>query len=319
MKITQQVWEFSEPVVQAHGCSLWDVEYIREGGEWFLRLYIDKEGGVNISDCEAISRAIDPILDEKDPIPDSYSFEVCSAGLERQLKRPSDFERFMGSSVTVRLYTAKDGAKEHTGILTGYDGGAVGRVSGTPEKGLNLDVARRLAAILEAQGAQIVMTRTDDYALCDEHPPIRKKLQDMQRRAAIIEQSGAQMVLSIHMNEYAGRSQSGPQVFYREGCPAGRLLAGAIQEAMNETLAPKKKRSALGGDYYILTLGRPSVLVECGFLSNAGEEALLLTADYRQRVAQAIARGIWAWANLPEEKPEALPAVERGGEAEAET
>ena len=71
MKITQQVWEFSEPVVQAHGCSLWDVEYIREGGEWFLRLYIDKEGGVNISDCEAISRAIDPILDEKDPIPDS--------------------------------------------------------------------------------------------------------------------------------------------------------------------------------------------------------------------------------------------------------
>ena len=201
----------------------------------------------------------------------------------------------------------------------GYDGGAVGRVSGTPEKGLNLDVARRLATILEAQGAQIVMTRTDDYALCDEHPPIRKKLQDMQRRAAIIEQSGAQMVLSIHMNEYAGRSQSGPQVFYREGCPAGRLLAGAIQEAMNETLAPKKKRSALGGDYYILTLGRPSVLVECGFLSNAGEEALLLTADYRQRVAQAIARGIWAWANLPEEKPEALPAVERGGEAEAET
>ena len=68
-----------------------------------------------------------------------------------------------------------------------------------------------------------------------------------------------------------------------------------------------------------LTLGRPSVLVECGFLSNAGEEALLLTADYRQRVAQAIAQGIWAWAKLPEEKPEALPAVERGGEAEAET
>ena len=67
MKITQQVWEFSEPVVQAHGCSLWDVEYIREGGEWFLRLYIDKEGGVNISDCEAISRAIDPILDENHP------------------------------------------------------------------------------------------------------------------------------------------------------------------------------------------------------------------------------------------------------------
>ena len=89
---------------------------------------------MDINDCEAISRAIDPILDEKDPIPDSYSFEVCSAGLERQLKRPSDFEQFMGSSVTVRLYTAKDGAKEHTGILTGYDGGAVAIREGEAEK-----------------------------------------------------------------------------------------------------------------------------------------------------------------------------------------
>lgn len=131
--------------------------------------------------------------------------------------------------------------------------------------------------------------------------------------------AGAQMVLSIHMNEYAGRNQSGPQAFYREGCPAGRLLAGAIQGAMNEKLSPKKTRTALGGDYYILTLGVPSVLVECGFLSNAKEEALLLTEDYRQRVAQAIASGVLAWANLPEEKPQALPAVDRSGEPHAET
>ena len=109
-----------------------------------------------------------------------------------------------------------------------------------------------------------------------------------------IESGGAQMVLSIHMNEYAGRNQSGPQAFYREGCPAGRLLAGAIQGAMNEKLSPPKTRTALGGDYYILTLGVPSVLVECGFLSNAKEEALLLTEDYRQRVAQAIASGVLA-------------------------
>ena len=125
MKVTQQVTEFAEPIVRAHGCTLWDVEYVREGGQWFLRLYIDKEGGVNIADCEAISRAVDPVLDEKDPIPDSYSFEVCSAGLERQLKRPSDFEQFLGSPVTVRLYTAKNGAKEHTGILRSYENGAV--------------------------------------------------------------------------------------------------------------------------------------------------------------------------------------------------
>ena len=106
MKVTEQVAQFAEPVVRAHGCTLWDVEYVREGGEWFLRLYIDKDGGVDISDCEAVSRAVDPILDEKDPIPDSYNFEVCSAGLERQLKRPSDFEQFMGSAVTVKLFTA---------------------------------------------------------------------------------------------------------------------------------------------------------------------------------------------------------------------
>lgn len=80
------------------------MEYVREGGEWFLRLYLDKEGGVDIDDCEAVSRAVDPVLDEKDPIPESYRFEVCSAGLERQLKRPSDFERYLGEPVLVKLY-----------------------------------------------------------------------------------------------------------------------------------------------------------------------------------------------------------------------
>lgn len=196
----------------------------------------------------------------------------------------------------------------------GYDGGAVGRVSGTPEKGLNLDVALRLARLLEARGARVVMTREDDRALCDEHPPIRKKLQDMQRRAVVITEGGADMVLSIHMNEYAGRRESGPQVFYREDCPAGRLLAGAIQAAMIAGLSPKMERTALPGDYYILTLGMPSALVECGFLSNKEEEALLLTEDYRERVAQAICEGVLSWARLPGEKPEPLPAVDRSDE-----
>ena len=89
MKITDQVWEFAEPLVQACGCSLWDVEYVREGGEWFLRLYLDKEGGVDIDDCEAVSRAVDPVLDEKDPIPESLSlihiFPCCA--LLRQERR----------------------------------------------------------------------------------------------------------------------------------------------------------------------------------------------------------------------------------------
>ena len=123
MKITEQAARLAEPVVAAQGCSLWDTEYVREGSDYFLRLYIDKEGGVDIADCEAISRAMDPILDKADLIPTSYHFEVCSAGLERALKRPEDFQRFMGSPVTVKLYRPRNGLKELPGILRGYDNG----------------------------------------------------------------------------------------------------------------------------------------------------------------------------------------------------
>ena len=125
MKITDQVASFSRPVVEEKGCTLWDVEYVREGAEYFLRLYIDKEGGVSIDDCEAVARAIDPILDEKDPIANSYHFEVCSAGLERALKRPGDFVQFMGSPILVKLYRPRNGLKEIPGILRGYDNGCV--------------------------------------------------------------------------------------------------------------------------------------------------------------------------------------------------
>ncbi len=125
MKITEIVEQFSRPIVEAHGCSLWDVEYVREGSERVLRLYIDKAGGVDITDCEAISRAVDPVLDEKDPIPESYHFEVCSAGLEGALTRPGDFARFMGSPVLVRLYRSRGGQKEICGILRDHQDGRV--------------------------------------------------------------------------------------------------------------------------------------------------------------------------------------------------
>ena len=130
MKVTEQVAEFARPIVEAQGCQLWDVEYVREGSEYFLRLYLDKEGGVDIDDCEAISRAMDPILDEKDPVPGSYHFEVCSAGLERALKRPGDFERFMGSPITVKLYRPYNGLKELPCVLRGYDSGKLTVESG---------------------------------------------------------------------------------------------------------------------------------------------------------------------------------------------
>jgi ribosome maturation factor RimP len=131
MKVTDIVAEFSRPVVEQFGCQLWDVEYVREGSDYFLRLYIDKEEGVvDISDCEKISRAIDPILDEKDPIAESYHFEVCSAGLERALKRPGDFERFMGSPIMIKLYRPRNGLKELPGVLQGYEGGKVTALCG---------------------------------------------------------------------------------------------------------------------------------------------------------------------------------------------
>lgn len=125
MKVTDLVASFAQPIVEAQGCQLWDVEYVREGSEYFLRLYLDKEGGVDISDCEAVSRAVDPILDEKDPIQGSYYFEVCSAGLERALKRPGDFQRFLGSPVTVKLYRPRNGLKEIPAVLRGYDDGRI--------------------------------------------------------------------------------------------------------------------------------------------------------------------------------------------------
>ena len=123
MKVTELVTQLALPVVESCGCSLWDVEYVREGSEYFLRLYLDKEGGVDINDCEAVSRAMDPILDEADPISTSYHFEVCSAGLERTLKRPSDFARFMGSPITVKPYRPRNGMKEIPCVLRAYEDG----------------------------------------------------------------------------------------------------------------------------------------------------------------------------------------------------
>jgi ribosome maturation factor RimP len=124
-KVTETVAALAAPLAGELGLEIWDVEYVREAGQWFLRVYIDKDGGVGIDDCEALSRALDPVLDEKDPIPDSYVFEVSSAGAERELKRPGDFERYMGSLAEVRLYRPADGSKSFVGTLAGYENGNV--------------------------------------------------------------------------------------------------------------------------------------------------------------------------------------------------
>ena len=124
-KVTDTVAALAAPIVEEAGCSLWDVEYVKEAGTWFLRVYIDKEGGVSIDDCEAVSRPLSDKLDEVDPIEGSYTLEVSSAGADRPLKKPEHFAQFMGEQVEVRLYRAVDGAKDWVGALAGYEDGAV--------------------------------------------------------------------------------------------------------------------------------------------------------------------------------------------------
>ena len=143
-KVTETVTALAAPIAAELGLELWDVEYVRAAGQWFLRIYIDRDGGVSINDCESLSRALDPVLDEADPIPDSYVFEVSSAGAERELKRPGDFERFMGSPVEVRLYKPVDGSKSFVGTLSGYDNG-----------NLTLTAAGKTLAFEKSQIAQV--------------------------------------------------------------------------------------------------------------------------------------------------------------------
>ena len=127
----QRVEALVRPTVEGMGLRLWDVVFEKEGPDWYLRVLIDKDGTMDTDTCADVSHALDPILDEKDPIPDSYHFEVCSAGLERVLKRPGDFQQFLHSPVLVKLYRPRDGAKEYPGTLEGYDNGRVTIATGS--------------------------------------------------------------------------------------------------------------------------------------------------------------------------------------------
>lgn len=113
--------ELVMPLIEANGFELVDVEYVKEGSNWYLRYYIDKEGGITVDDCELVSRALSDMLDEKDFIDDAYILEVSSPGLGRPLKKPKDFERSIGKEVEVRLYKAINRQKDFEGTLTAYD------------------------------------------------------------------------------------------------------------------------------------------------------------------------------------------------------
>ena len=124
-KVTDIVEKLALPIAEKLGLEIWDVEFVKEGGERYLRVYIDKDGGVGINDCESFSRAFDKVLDDADPISESYIFEVSSAGLERKLYRESDFVKYMGSPVTLKTFSPKNGKKEFFGNLSAYNNGDV--------------------------------------------------------------------------------------------------------------------------------------------------------------------------------------------------
>jgi len=181
----------------------------------------------------------------------------------------------------------------------GYDGGARAMDSGIWEKELTLQIAQAIEKELTARGANVVLTRTKDVCLAEDGSGKARKRADLQKRLDIAEEAGADVFLSIHLNEYRDRSESGPQVFYQQGADAGRLLAGAMQESLIQTLHPSKQRKANAGDYYVLrNTALPAVLVECGFLSNAEEEKKLLDKAYHRLIAQAVANGLEEWWEL---------------------
>ena len=121
-----KVRELCEPIVKDFGLSLWDVRYEKEGADWYLRIFIDKEDGVDITDCEKVSRAINTPLDELDPIENAYCLEVCSPGIERELVRDEHFMQFIGADIMARMRRPIEGiGKDFCGVLKGYDDGMV--------------------------------------------------------------------------------------------------------------------------------------------------------------------------------------------------
>lgn len=199
---------------------------------------------------------------------------------------------------------AEDTSEEMTEVLNaqtividpghgGDDPGMIGE-SGVSEKVLNLIYAQKLAVLLEAEGYKVVLTRTTEDGLYDADAS-NKKAQDMQRRVAIIEEEDPVLTVSIHQNSYPEDSSvKGPQVFYYEQSMEGKKLAEAIQDSLNEELEIERPRVQKGNTtYYILKRSvSTTVIVECGFLTNPEEEALLQKESYQDQMVQAIFDGI---------------------------
>lgn len=148
-KIEQQVLEFLKPIAKENGVYVWDIEFKKEGPSYVLRIFLDREGGIFIEDCEKVSRALSEVLDEKDPIPQEYMLEVSSAGLDRALKQDFHFEKCLDKNVDVKLFAPIDGEKEFTACLKGYEGGIVTLYKDNKAMDLPLDKISQIRLTVE--------------------------------------------------------------------------------------------------------------------------------------------------------------------------
>ena len=174
----------------------------------------------------------------------------------------------------------------------GIDGGVLGVNTSVKESELNLKVVKKLEKYLVSAGMQVVLTRSSDAGLYGSAIGNLKR-KDMQKRRDIILKAKPDLVVSIHMNKFSVSTRRGAQVFYKQGDELGEKLAINIQESFNQMDSASRECSALTGDYYILNCSNiPSVIAECGFLSNAQDEALLVTEEYQNELAYTIFKGI---------------------------
>ncbi len=174
----------------------------------------------------------------------------------------------------------------------GIDGGVVGSITGIKESEINLKVVKKLEKYLVNAGMSVTLTRNSDAGLYGVATKNLKK-KDMQKRKEIIDEVTPDLVVSVHMNKYSLATRRGAQVFFKESDEKSELLAMQIQKSFNEMEEASRECSILSGDYYILNCNEyPSVIAECGFLSNPDDEKLLVTEEYQDKIAYAIFKGI---------------------------
>lgn len=183
----------------------------------------------------------------------------------------------------------------------GIDGGVSGVSTGVKESDLNLAYAKSLKKYFLSSGFDVIMTRSTSAGLYGRATSSLKKT-DMKNRKRIIEKAAPDLVISIHMNKYPLSSRRGAQVFYKQGDEEGKQLASCVQKELNELKQAPRECFELGGDYYILNVSPcPAIIAECGFLSNAEDEALLLNETYKEELCYAIYKGAVVFLSEPGE------------------